>query len=342
MRHPSIFLRIVSVSSALALILIAFFFPAILAGIELPLLFLSVFLIGIPHGAIDHVMASEIFNLKKTLGSHLLFYGSYLLIMLFVGAIWVFLPVLGMIFFLLISVYHFGQADMEDFMEDHRGLSDRFLHSIRGVLIIGCIVFSDLSMTVPVMADAMALQANELLAWMPDANVALLVIFGIYLISIVFATFQKRFTSPVSVLLDSVLLIAMFLITGPFIGFAVYFALWHSAGHVQEMREYFQEHQKNLSLAPTGAMNDHIGLFLLQQVNRALWCGFGDHHQHRQAQGTPRIGHRQSRISTRGGNQPLCTLRGIVLRRISDPPHFKGSRRLQGIHFRKNPRSADV
>jgi len=276
MRHPSIFLRIVSVSSALALILIAFFFPAILAGIELPLLFLSVFLIGIPHGAIDHVMASEIFNLKKTLGSHLLFYGSYLLIMLFVGAIWVFLPVLGMIFFLLISVYHFGQADMEDFMVDHRGLSDRFLHSIRGVLIIGCIVFSDLSMTVPVMADAMALQANELLAWMPDANVALLVIFGIYLISIVFATFQKRFTSPISVLLDSVLLIAMFLITGPFIGFAVYFALWHSAGHVQEMREYFQEHQKNLSLArfywlaTPFTLISVFGLFLLWGINEVF------------------------------------------------------------------------
>lgn len=276
MRHPSILLRIVSVSTALVLILIAYFFPVFLSGIELPLLFLSVFLIGIPHGAIDHVMASEIFNLKKTLGSHLLFYGSYLLIMLLVGAVWVFLPVIGMLFFLLISVYHFGQADMEDFVKDHRGISDRILHTIRGVLIIGCIVFSDLSMTVPVMADAMGWQAEELRVWLPDANIAMGVIFTIYFISIAFAVFQERISSPVSVLLDSLLLIILFLATGPFIGFAVYFALWHSAGHVQEMREYFHEHQKNLSLtrfywlATPFTLISILGLFLLWSINQVF------------------------------------------------------------------------
>ena len=276
MRHPSILLRSVSVATALLLILTALFSPSVLSGIELPLLFLSVFLIGIPHGAIDHIMASEIFNLKKTLRSHLLFYGSYLLIMLFVGALWVFFPVVGMILFLLISVYHFGQADMEDFMDAHRGGFDRIFHTIRGILIIGCIIFSDLTMTIPVMADAMGLSANQLMSWMPDATIALSVIFAIYALSIVAGMLQKRFSSPIAVIFDSILLVSLFLLTGPFVGFAVYFALWHSAGHVQEMREYFQGHQKELSLgrfywlATPFTLISIVGLFLLWGLNQVF------------------------------------------------------------------------
>ncbi|MFU8859516.1 MAG: Brp/Blh family beta-carotene 15,15'-dioxygenase [Cyclonatronaceae bacterium] len=40
---------------------------------------------------------------------------------------------------------------------------------------------------------------------------------------------------------DSLLLVTLLLLTHPLIGFALYFALWHSMGHVQEMIAFFRE-----------------------------------------------------------------------------------------------------
>ncbi|MHA8074048.1 Brp/Blh family beta-carotene 15,15'-dioxygenase [Aquirufa sp. HETE-40SA] len=69
-------------------------------------------LIGIPHGAGDHLIAQKIAS-RENLTFHLKhFIVYYLGIMLAYAALWFITPVVGFIIFIAISVFHFG--DMED------------------------------------------------------------------------------------------------------------------------------------------------------------------------------------------------------------------------------------
>lgn len=59
---------------------------------------------GIPHGAVDHLLAGQPQPLPR-------FIGYYLLVMLLVVALWWIFPALGLTGFLLYSAWHFGQTD---------------------------------------------------------------------------------------------------------------------------------------------------------------------------------------------------------------------------------------
>lgn len=64
--------------------------------------------IGIPHGAIDHLIF-----LKKTCQNKVFFYSFYLLLISIYAAFWFFFPVASLSFFLLLSAYHFGQSQFQ-------------------------------------------------------------------------------------------------------------------------------------------------------------------------------------------------------------------------------------
>ena len=80
-------------------------------SLEFQLLFSSFFilLIGIPHGAIDHVL----FFKKRSL-SQLQFYSIYLGLILIFLVLWIFFPFWSLLLFLLISAFHFGESQFSE------------------------------------------------------------------------------------------------------------------------------------------------------------------------------------------------------------------------------------
>ena len=79
--------------------------------IDRQLIVASIFILlfGIPHGAIDHVLF-----FRKRQMSTFKFYAIYLgLIVAFVG-LWLWLPILSFVLFLLLSAYHFGESQLVD------------------------------------------------------------------------------------------------------------------------------------------------------------------------------------------------------------------------------------
>ncbi len=274
MRHKSDKLNNSIILITVLFMLTAMFLPGIHTAIAPWVVLLSVFVVGIPHGAIDHIMAAELFGLNQTLKDHLLFYTSYLLIMLLVAALWYFVPIAGMALFLIISIYHFGQADMEDFMVRRSG--NWIWHTGRGILIIGLIIFVEPEITYPIMAQAMQIDLLQFESWMPNPVITSgLIIIGYILLSL-FGYFQNRFHSVTDFAYDSLLLTGLLIITGPLVGFAIYFALWHSAGHIREMREFFESNKKSLSLyefykkATPFTLVSIFGLALLIAINNAF------------------------------------------------------------------------
>ena len=68
-----------------------------------------ILLLGIPHGAIDHVLF-----FKKRKMSQLKFYSIYLGLSFLFVILWHILPVISLILFLLISAFHFGESQFAD------------------------------------------------------------------------------------------------------------------------------------------------------------------------------------------------------------------------------------
>lgn len=244
-RTSPLFLAL-SLSLSTLFILFALLYPGLNESSAPWIVVLSVFLIGIPHGAIDHVVSSELFGTGQNLKGHLLFYGSYLIIMLLLGLIWIFIPVAGMIIFLIISIYHFGQADMEDFLISKK--KNPMWYIARGFFLIGLIVFSSPDVTYAIISTAMNISSDLFYSMMPPRNLSLLIILLIYASFILSSVLKKEIQDIKIFILESTVLVFLFLISGPLIGFALYFAIWHSSGHIVELQQFFESKNKELSI----------------------------------------------------------------------------------------------
>lgn len=76
--------------------------------------FIFMFLLGIPHGAGDHLLIQK---QKKDQGlsfSLLRFVGSYLGVMLLYALMWYYFPKISFVIFILISIFHFGDFENDE------------------------------------------------------------------------------------------------------------------------------------------------------------------------------------------------------------------------------------
>lgn len=81
------------------------FFNSIVSDYELLISTVLILSIGIPHGAIDHILF-----LNKTDKNKYFFYGFYLFLIALYILVWIIFPLISLSFFLILSAYHFGQS----------------------------------------------------------------------------------------------------------------------------------------------------------------------------------------------------------------------------------------
>ena len=74
------------------------------------LIFLSLFFLGIPHGAADHLVLWGLNRLQST-KIRIAAIGLYLAVALLYFTVWQFSPALSLIIFLSITIFHWGQGD---------------------------------------------------------------------------------------------------------------------------------------------------------------------------------------------------------------------------------------
>lgn len=83
-----------------------------LASIQYALLILGTLIIGIPHGATDDHIFQQTGLQDQWLNNWFSFYGLYILMAALYGGLWYVWPSASLAFFLLISIYHFGQSQL--------------------------------------------------------------------------------------------------------------------------------------------------------------------------------------------------------------------------------------
>jgi beta-carotene 15,15'-dioxygenase len=93
--------------------------------------FILIAFIGIPHGAIDHILYLTNSTLRPSL-----FYISYLLLVLIFILLWKSLPILSFGLFLVVSAYHFGQSQLSRYVKS--GLKHKRIVSMSWGLVVLC------------------------------------------------------------------------------------------------------------------------------------------------------------------------------------------------------------
>lgn len=111
---------------------------------------LGLILVGIPHGSLDHIITEK----TGDAGSFSLvrFLVMYLLTMLVYALFWVWLPALSLLFFLLMSAWHFGETDLEESRVSQQ-LFARLAQLIYGSLLLFGLLANDPDQTVAILAS---------------------------------------------------------------------------------------------------------------------------------------------------------------------------------------------
>lgn len=212
------------------------------------ILMAAVVLTGIPHGAVDHLVAAELYDLDASWGDQTKFYGAYLTLMAAYGALWVVAPGLSLGLFLIMTMYHFGQADLAYLAP--AGTQHRGSYLSRGLVLIGLPIVAFPSVVGPIFD---AIGGIDRLAWgsltQHQALIAggIIAQHGLALLGLSARGFATR-RQLGRELLNLTVLSVLFLAVHPLVAFAVYFGFWHSLGHILELIRFFNAHDQPTSL----------------------------------------------------------------------------------------------
>ena len=221
-------------------LLLNYFFPGAGNAAGLSVLIVMLFIVGIPHGALDGYIAQG----KSKL---LPFVLRYLTIMLLVILLWMASPLTGLVTFICYSAWHFGQTDLKEW-----GLSSTFLSSLWGALLLGVILISHTQEM-----NTVFLQMNvPILDLAPETVV--LVTRGLILVSIILGICLRSvpwLISIIAIMVGTQLSLAL--------SFGLYFVLQHSVtgwNHLKTSQEWTNKSMWVRSLPFTGGA---MVLFLL-------------------------------------------------------------------------------
>jgi Brp/Blh family beta-carotene 15,15'-monooxygenase len=221
-------------------LLLNYFSPGTGNTAGLSVLLVMLFIVGIPHGALDGYITQR----KSKL---LPFVLRYLSMMLLVILLWTASPLTGLVTFICYSAWHFGETDLKEW-----GLSSTFLSSLWGALLLGVILISHTQEM-----NTVFLQMNvPILDLSPETVV--LVTRGLILVSIILGLLLRSvpwLISIIALVVGTQLSLAL--------SFGLYFVLQHSVtgwNHLKTSQDWTNKSMWIRSLPFSGGA---VLLFLL-------------------------------------------------------------------------------
>jgi Brp/Blh family beta-carotene 15,15'-monooxygenase len=208
------------------LICLAFlFFNQDSQWIEMSLFALILLTVGIPHGAIDHLISNPVFDIR----SFKLFLIKYLSLIGFYLIVWYFFPLFALFAFLMMSAYHFGQTH---FIHVSSPVKHAWLLNIsRGGYFLAVILVGNWDTTRSILSSLTSLElVNEYRFW----------ILGSFLImtALLQSFFGPRWSK--THLLELIILGPILYFAPLLIGFIVYFGFWHSLPSMLKEYDYLR------------------------------------------------------------------------------------------------------
>lgn len=251
----------------LAFILCSTFFVALHkiglldSNVDLIVSLFLILILGIPHGAIDHLL----FNHNKKTGSWK-FYSLYLLTMLFFLVIWLIWPIIGLVSFLLISAYHFGQSQFID-VQIEPYTTSRPLYFSWGISILSGLLFYNQHEVTQILTTIPALEHFSVWLNSKAFTYTYIISFLIALTVLFYASYKGKLKQRrlISEILLYLFIHLVFLMLPVLLAFSLYFAFLHSTKVLFEEYEFLK----------SKSVVNGIGSFILSLLPFSLLSIFG-------------------------------------------------------------------
>lgn len=230
---------------AVIVIALSFFASDLMESTRYLVLALVILLVGMPHGALDHIIDEKLENWNGSRNKEIWFYVWYLALVGIYSVLWIFFPLFSFAFFMIITWYHFGQADAERF--NLESWKKGVIHFSRGLTVVGLIAYGDLTYASSVIEAVTDFSFENFSNQFISPTVAAYSIAAFYPLCFLLISFTQKysFTEFIAFFTDSIIVSALFLYSDPIWAFSIYFGLWHSYNHVRVMLAYLNEKGNN-------------------------------------------------------------------------------------------------
>ena len=206
---------------------------------------LLILIIGVSHGSLDHIKGRKLLKIFQ-INNIITFYTSYFLLAVTIIILWVLLPTVVLIAFLIVASFHFGKEDTQ-FLIDNNSYLNQFLFFLKGSLVILAPLYFNFNETVSIFK--LLLIENESfyqsLSIIENNN---FLIIGIVLsaLSSIILFFKKFELRKFTIFFDYFSIIIINMHFSPLIAFTIYFCFLHSIRHsISLITELDQESLRN-------------------------------------------------------------------------------------------------
>ncbi|MCE2847602.1 MAG: Brp/Blh family beta-carotene 15,15'-dioxygenase [bacterium] len=279
--NKSNFSRITWINALIGLILFAWqqYNGEIPAKIQLMYFAIMIGATGIPHGALDHIIAKTSAISSGQSFSIQQFLGKYVLAILLYSASWIFFPGISLIIFLLISAWHFGETDLSNAVDTRAWNLSRMLW---GSLVLMIILLSHFEETASVVLRIT--QGSEI----AQTTMEHLKRNGIYyfsgvvclFFSIAAIAYKKNKISisyPYIINLFAILMLCSQLPLLP--AFALYFGGWHAIKSFEIIFRYLHDAKEEMATKPLTLWKNALPMTFLAAFGfifmAFIWNGTG-------------------------------------------------------------------
>ena len=186
--------------------------------------------IGISHGSLDNLKGEKLLKIFG-INNFFIFYLLYILIAIIVIILWIIIPSISLIIFLIVASYHFGKEDTQ-FLIIENSYLNQLLFFIKGTLIVLAPIYFHFDETIDIF-KLLLVDSENFYEFLNFIETTKILLFGIILSTLAnIILFTKNFEiKKFAIFLDyfSILILNYYL--SPLLAFTLYFCFLHSIRH---------------------------------------------------------------------------------------------------------------
>ena len=231
--------------------------------------------IGVSHGALDNLKGRKLFQIFG-ISNFFIFYFSYILISLIIIVLWIIVPTISLMIFLILASHHFGKEDTQFLMSENSYLN-QLLFFLKGSLIIFAPMYFHFDETISIF-KSLLIDNKAFFESLNLIETNKILLYGIILSSLSsILLFTKNFElKKFTIFFDyfSILIINYYF--SPLVAFTIYFCFLHSVRHSISLISELDENsisnglkifiKKALPLTIITAAFCFLGLYLLNNT----------------------------------------------------------------------------
>lgn len=234
---------------------------------------------GIPHGALDHIIAKNNSDNNKNFNIQQ-FLGKYMLAIITYSVCWIFFPSISLMIFLIISAWHFGETDLSDI--EGKNFWNNTGRITWGIFILMMILLTHEQETLSVIERITKKQTTAIQVWQffSDNSYLGLIITGLYSsIFLLSGLLKKQKSLSLSRLFNLILILFLCSQLPLLPAFALYFGGWHAIRSFELTFKFLHHHKEETAADPMTMWKNALPMTFLAAFGfifmAYIWTGLG-------------------------------------------------------------------